>query len=46
MKIGEEVLMNPPSRYIFPFAGNHTVDIQIVYLKFHLFNNFCMEYQN
>ena len=29
MKIGEEVLMNPPSNYKFPFAGNHTVDILI-----------------
>ena len=29
MKIGEKVLMNPPSIYQFPSASNHNVDIQI-----------------
>ena len=29
MKIGEEIIMNPPSRYNFSLAGIHTVDIQI-----------------
>ena len=40
MEIGEERLINPPSNYIFPSVGNHTVDIQIDISQITSFANF------
>ena len=44
MKIGEKVLMNPPSNYAFPSAGNHTVDILIDLSQIASFANFFAQF--
>ena len=46
MKIGEKVLMNPPSNYAFPSAGNHTVDILIDLSQITSFANFFAHVTN